>query len=92
MLVLGRPTRCRHGDGADLAGTPVRPGRRQRRADRLGRLATRAIGANLHVAVVTVDTSGVPLDPGGLYSYDLQFRVGASTTTLKDEGLLEDRG
>jgi hypothetical protein len=57
-----------------------------------GELATRAIGANLHVAVVTVDTSGTPLDAGELYSYDLQFKVGATTTTLKDEKLLEDEG
>ena len=55
-----------------------------------GELATRAVGTNLHVAVVTVDTSGTPLDPGGLYSYDLSFRIGSTTTNLKDEGLLED--
>ena len=57
-----------------------------------GELATRAIGANLHVAVVTVDTSGAPLAAGELYSYDLQFKVGSTTTTLKDEKLLEDEG
>ena len=53
-------------------------------------LATRAIGAQLHIAVVTVDTSGTPLAAGELYSYDLQFKVGSTTTTLKDEKLLED--
>ena len=57
-----------------------------------GELATRAIGGNLHVAVVTVDTSGAPLAAGELYSYDLQFKVGSTTTTLKDEKLLENEG
>ncbi len=42
--------------------------------------------------MVTVDTSGAPLAAGELYSYDLQFKVGSTTTTLKDEKLLENEG
>ena len=57
-----------------------------------GQVTTRRAGAALHVAVVTVDTSGAPLEAGALYSYDLSFQVGSSTTNLKDEKLLENEG
>jgi hypothetical protein len=58
-----------------------------------GELKTRRIGANLHVAVVTVDLTGVaPLEPGALYSYTLSFAfTGGATSDLKGEKLLVDQ-
>src|SRR4051794_17268582 len=48
-----------------------------------GSLATRAIGAALHVAVVTVDLAGAaqPLAPGELYAYDLRFAFAGNVTS-----------
>jgi hypothetical protein len=56
-----------------------------------GQLATRRLGARLHVAVVTIDTSGTPLRAGERYSYDLRFALAAGVTSdLRGEKLLED--
>jgi hypothetical protein len=57
-----------------------------------GELKTRRIAASLHVAVVTVDLTGVaPLDPGALYSYNLTFAfTGGATSDLQGEKLLQD--
>jgi hypothetical protein len=58
-----------------------------------GELKTRRIGTNLHVAVVTVDLTGVaPLEPGALYSYTLSFAfTSGATSDLKGEQLLVDQ-
>ncbi len=60
-------------------------------ADGQGTLATRAVGASLHVAVVTIDLSGAqqPLAAGELYSYDVRFEfAGGEKSDLKGEKLL----
>jgi hypothetical protein len=57
-----------------------------------GELKTRRIGTALHVAVVTVDLTGVaPLEPGALYSYTLGFVfTGGGSSDLKGEKLLDN--
>ena len=55
-----------------------------------GQAQTRRFGANLHIAVVTIDLKGPPavaLAPGSLHSYDITIDGAAS---LRTEGLLRD--
>ena len=55
-----------------------------------GQVQTRRFGANLHIALVTVDLKGPPavaLAPGSLHSYDITID---GTASLRTEGLLKD--
>lgn len=55
-----------------------------------GQVQTRRFGANLHIALVTIDLKGPPavaLAPGSLHSYDITID---GTASLRTEGLLKD--
>lgn len=54
--------------------------------------ATRAFGAKFHAVVVTVELAdAAALQPGHLYSYDVELGIEGASHTLASLGLLEDR-
>lgn len=55
-------------------------------------MASRRIGAKLHVALATIDLTAAPLVPGQSNAYNLVLTGGATDQDLSTENLLDDDG